>query len=119
MPTPVVNIISVSKSKISNIVDMNKSTIIFTFNIPIQAYIVRIGGNSHDIGLDSSSKSLYVQDLANRLISDVKNITVKEIRQIDSDVNITEEINSMELSEGINRVNIYGQSLDGQWNLYE
>jgi hypothetical protein len=119
MSEPIVTVVNVDKLKISANDGVNKSIVTFNFDIPVQAYTVNDLGVSYNTGTVADSKSFYVSDLQNQLVSSVETKTVKEIRQIDGNVNIQAEIDHSELSqEGNNRINIYGQSLDGTWSSY-
>uniref|UniRef100_A0AB39C702 ConcanavalinA-like lectin/glucanase n=1 Tax=Bacillus phage KoopaTroopa TaxID=3234046 RepID=A0AB39C702_9CAUD len=91
---PIANIISVNKSKISKMSGMDKSIITFNFDKDVQAYKVMVGGVDYNTGLLADSGGAKT-----------------------ANTNIVAEIDHTELSiEGLNRVTIYGQGMDGTWS---
>lgn len=94
---PIVTITGISKNRISDEASMNLSTVTFTFDQDVQSYRVMVDGVSHDTGV-----------LAHEFTGTVL-----------ANTEVTAEIDHTELSsEGFNRVNIYGQNLDGIWTEY-
>ncbi|UUV45951.1 LamG domain-containing protein [Bacillus phage vB_BanS-Thrax1] len=91
---PIASIISSTKSKISRISGQNKTYITFKFDKDVQAYKVMVGGVDYQTG--------YLADSGGAKTANTE---------------IVAEIDDTELSiEGINRVTIYGQGLDGKWS---
>lgn len=119
MAEPIVTITNIERTKISAKPTVNTSNIIFGFDVPVQAYSIRIGGTDHFTGLEADRKSFYISDLATKKVGDITLQTAKSIRQIDGDTGVNTTIEHSNLVEGANRVNIYGQSLDGSWTQYE
>jgi hypothetical protein len=122
MTAPIVNIVSVNKTKISHQNGQNQVDVVFNFDQPIQAYSINILGTSPDTGTIAGSQSKYINDIRNISINDLKNETIQSIRQIDENTNLTEIIDDLEVgvqaNDGQYRINIYGKALDGTWTPY-
>lgn len=92
-PVPIGEIISASKPKISRQTGAEKTYITFKFDKDITSYVVRVGGSDYQTG--------YLADSGGTVLANTE---------------IVAEIDHTELSsEGINRVNIYGQG-SGGWS---
>jgi hypothetical protein len=93
--TPVVSIISITKTKISDEVGMNQSVVTFTFDTNVTAWTVNVLGSSYNTGTVADSGG-----------------------SVTAGTQITATIDWTELyQEGNNRVNIYGQNASG-WTPY-
>lgn len=98
---PVVTIVSISKSKISKIVGMEKTIIKFKFDIDVVDWVVRVSGTSSSTGIyaDGSDGNWEV---------------------IPANTVLTATVDWTECyREGDNRVNIYGQGIDAAWTFYD
>jgi hypothetical protein len=93
-----VTIISISKDTISSKNGADRSNIVFKFNQNIQAYTVNVGGSSYNTGVIAHSGT----------------------GAIAANTEITAEVDWTELNqEGQNRINVYGQDINGVWMNYE
>jgi hypothetical protein len=93
---PVCTIISTSKTKISDEANMNQSIITFKFDKDVIQWIAKLNGNDQTTGT-----------------------TVDSGTTLNANTNATCTVDWNEgLSEGINRINIYGKASDGTWTVY-
>jgi hypothetical protein len=94
---PIVTIVSVSVTKISDETGKNACNVTFSFDQDIVEYTVNVLGTSHDSGTVADSA--------------VSNVT--------ANTEITAEIDYTELyQEGNDQVNIYGKNASGTWSSY-
>ena len=119
MPRPVVDIQEVTAYRLSLQEGHNSTLATFTFDRDVQAFSINHLGVSPDTGIVIDSLYKNVENLAMRSVLDISQITVADARKIDASVVITTQIDAFVLtSEGANRINVYGQGLDGLWTLY-
>jgi GH25 family lysozyme M1 (1,4-beta-N-acetylmuramidase) len=125
---PTITSITLSKSKISKHVT---SDVTFKFDQDIVAWNLNVNGSSHDTGVviatggvGGATPAKTVGDLSLMTVSAVSGNTVSGLlgsgsNKIPVGTNITATIDSSEMdTEGINRINIYGQGMSGQWTSY-
>jgi hypothetical protein len=91
--TPIVTIVSVERVVLST--NLKKSTIVFKFDMNVLQWVVCLGGNAPFRG-----KILF------------------QGREVDTDTPITITVDSSQLTEGFNQINIYGENYNGQWTPY-
>lgn len=116
---PKVTIHSISKAKISDESDVDRSLVNFSFDTPVNEFTVNVLGVSHSTGNVAEHGIKNISTIANRTVQELSNLTVSEIREYKANTEIQAEIDWTELyQEGSNQVNIYGKSLDGQWTAY-
>lgn len=119
LATPIVNIKSVTKTKISDETGMDRTIIKFSFDIDTQEWRVNVNGTSYDTGIVVESDNKSVLSLSQRKVGNVATETVKSISLFVADYEIAVEIDFTELySEGSNRINFYGKSIEGTWTNY-
>jgi GH25 family lysozyme M1 (1,4-beta-N-acetylmuramidase) len=119
-PAPKVNIISVSRLKISDEPEFDKADIRFSFDVDTKAFTVNVNGVDHTTGLVAhSGGGKTVIQLAGETVLDLSMQTVQQISIIVAGMEIIAEVDWTELSTGENRVNIYGQNTDGVWTPYD
>jgi lysozyme len=117
---PKVTIVSVSKLKISDEPEFDRANITFKFDIDTKLFTVNVNGVDYDTGLVAhSGGGKSVSNLSSMLVSDLATQTVQQISIIVAGVEIVAEVDYSELSNGDNRINIYGQATDGTWSAYE
>lgn len=117
---PNVVITNVSAYKVSGCTGSNLSLATFHFDADIQAYSINVLGVSHNTGVVADFLTMDIASLKFQSILDLKAKSVKELKQIDLNTNITAQIDSTELyQEGNNRINIYGKDMSGNWTLYD
>lgn len=94
---PTVSIIRADKYKISDEEGFNQSIITVSFDMDVQSYVARLNGSDYSTGIlvDSGGDILKGEE-----------------------VDIVVDWDEL-LYEGENRINIYGQSLDGVWTPYQ
>jgi hypothetical protein len=93
MATPIVTIDSVNHVVLST--NLRESTIVFHFDMDVLQWVVCLGGNAPFRG-----KILF----QGRKVS------------IDTPISIT--LDSSQLTEGFNQINLYGENYNGQWTPY-
>ena len=126
MAEPRVTSISIDKPIISDEVGFDKGVITFTFDQDITAYSVRCNGVSFDTGIsveDYLNQSQNILSLSQYTIGELSQRTMSSLTFtnpiIPKTTPITAEVDYTELyQEGENRINIYGQSVDGIWSNY-
>jgi hypothetical protein len=120
LPEPKVTIISISRTKISDEVGMNKANITFTFDVDTTEFTVNVNGVSYDSGtVAHKGGGKTVADLATMTVLSAASNTVRQISVIAGGYEIVAEVDWTELyAEGTNRVNIYGKATDGTWTGY-
>lgn len=92
-PVPIATVVSASKPKISRQNGAEKTYVTFKFDKDITSYVVRVGGSDYQTGFLADSGGA-----------------------ITANTEIVAEIDHTELSsEGINRINVYGQG-SGGWS---
>jgi hypothetical protein len=96
--SPIVTIISKTKEKISTLEGMSISLVTFKFDKDVVEYKVNVLGTSHDTGYTG--------------IHDTTGVSADEEIQI---VILDDYL----VQEGLNRVNIYGKDIEGNWTPYE
>lgn len=120
LPSPIVNIISVSRDKVSDEDGADKVYITFNFDVDTLEFTVNVNGISYDTGIVAhrgGAKS--IADLASMTVGELAQNTVQSIAIVVAGYNIVAEIDWTELyQEGQNRINIYGKSADGIWTEY-
>ncbi|MDQ0976621.1 LysM repeat protein [Neobacillus niacini] len=116
---PLVTILSVSKTKISDEPSMNLTDITFTFDVDVSEYTVNVNGTSYATGIVlESGGGKSVGTMAGETVADVALLTVQQISIIVAGMEIVAEIDWTDLSSGNNRVNIYGKGSTGDWTGY-
>jgi hypothetical protein len=93
MATPIVTIDSVNHIVLST--NLRESTIVFHFDIDVLQWVVCLGGNAPFRG-----KILF------------------QGHKVTSDTPITIKVDSSQLIEGFNQINLYGENYNGQWTPY-
>jgi len=93
---PIINISSVSKTKISDEPDMNQSIIKVSFDQDIVEYIAKLNGVDHTTGETVHIGGAVLKNQEADVIIDWDELTV----------------------EGQNRINIYGKNSNGDWTEY-
>jgi hypothetical protein len=96
MAYPKMTLVSVNREKISDELGMNQAIITVKFDQDIQSYKAMLNGVDHTTGI---------------LVHSGTSATAN------TDVDIVIDWNEL-TSEGENRINIYGQSLSGEWTAY-
>lgn len=94
---PIAMITNVTKTEISRIIGAHETTISFSFDKDVTAYTVRVGGVDRGTGYEGDSGGAVTRGTI---------------------INAVIDGNELQ-TEGDNRVNIYGQGLDGKWSPYE
>lgn len=129
MATPICTINSISQTKISKVSGENSCTIIFQFDTDIQKWEVNLLGIDNTTGNVLGSQSITsvpattVSTMATMTVQQVKTYPVRYFLgssgYLPANTPISVIINGIQLtSEGGNRINIYGQGLDGIWTPY-
>lgn len=91
-----VTVVSTSRVKISDEIGMDRASIVFKFNVDIKAWEVRVNGSGQGTGVLADSGGSAI-----------------------ANAEITAEVDWTELQqEGQNRINIYGQNINGEWTPY-
>lgn len=120
MSNPIINVVSVTRNKISDEVGMNTTIVTVEFDQDIQGYTVNVNGVSFSTGKVIEYVTKYIRDYTQLSIGSLSNMTVAEMRKLSHGDSIEIEIDNTELyEEGDNRVNIYGQSMSGNWTGYD
>jgi hypothetical protein len=117
---PKVTSISVTQPILSDEIDFQKGNVRFTFDQDVVAYSVKCVGTSYNTGRNVEEDDKYVSTQAiNFTIAEASLISVKEFMVIPAETLISAEVTYTELyQEGVNRVNVYGKSVDGIWSNY-
>lgn len=111
-PNPTIK--HISRTKISDEPGYDKCYVTVSFDVPVQGFSVNAIGVSWDTGMICHWESRHINDLKNQKVSDAKLRTVQDVRQMEGD--LVAEIDYTEIyQEGDNRINIYGQDLNGNW----
>lgn len=91
---PIATVISSTRTKISKQTGAEKSLVTFKFDKDVQAYKVMVGGSDYQTGILADSGGA-----------------------VTANTEIVAEIDHTELTiEGLNRVTIYGQGINGTWS---
>lgn len=120
MAEPIVSIVSLDKSKISDEQGFQNSYLTFTFNEDVVAYTVRCVGTNHLTGKVCESKDKYVSTQASLFtVQSASVLSVREFVSFQSNTLISAEISYYELyQEGTNQINVYGKDVNGTWSNY-
>lgn len=120
MVAPLVSSLTATKSKISDEIGMNQSTLTFTFDQDIVEYSVNLDGSApvNGIVLDSAVKN--VGTLASQTVGAIASQTVLVTLVLTSaGTGIDSIIYHTDLTtEGLNRINVYGKNTNGEWTPY-
>ncbi len=116
---PIVEILEISRSILSHNPGYTISNVIFKFLEDIKGYSLNSLGNSPDTGGILSRVFKDVETMALSTVEDLAQLTVKELRMIENNTLLFENVLSFDLTnEGSNRMNIYGQNFEGVWTPY-
>jgi hypothetical protein len=118
---PKVAITGISFPKVSHEEGFESTNLTFKFSIDTDSYTVRCGGNSPTTGIDCQTGSRDVKTQAlNYTVLSSSTVKVSEFRSIKANTEITANIHYSELlSEGDNKINIYGRNFDGIWTPFQ
>lgn len=120
MGSPIVNVVSVSRDKISDEIGMNKTLVTIEFDQDVQGYTVNVNGVSFSTGKVIEYVTKYIRDYASVSVASLSNSKVSDMRRFAQGQRVEIEVDNTELyEEGNNRVNLYGQAIDGSWTQYD
>lgn len=117
---PRVGIMELVLPKLSTNPNFQKTNLTFRFDSDVTEYTVRCTGNSPTTGIDCQSGSMDVQTQASKYtVAQASALSVLDFTIIPAYTDIIAEIDYTELfAEGVNRINIYGKNLNGDWTPY-
>lgn len=121
MAAPIGNVTNVSKSRISDEATMNQAVITVTFDQDIVEFRAKLNGADYNTGTTVDTQSaMTVAQMAALTVAQVATKTVGEISQVAvAGANVLATIDWNEgLSEGSNRINLYGKNKSGEWSAY-
>jgi hypothetical protein len=120
LPEPIVTSINLDKPILSDELEFQNGYVTFTFDQDVIAYSVKCIGTSYNTGINVEEGNKYVSSQAtNFTIVEASLISVKEFRAFPAETLISAEISYTELyQEGENRINVYGESIDKIWSVY-
>lgn len=117
---PVVTIVSVSRTKVSDESEVDRADIRFHFDQDTKSFTVNVNGVDYSTGIVADSGGgKDVGELSVITVGDLSTQTVQQISIIVAGMEIVATVDWTELyGQGENRVNIYGESLSGLWTPY-
>ncbi len=113
-----INVLSLSKEKVSQVEGMNSSIVSFESDEDIWGWKIKRNGISHDTGILIDEFKLDVAYFGSETVGNLGSRTVGEMSKIDSGVDIMSEIFSSDLDLGSNRLNVYGIDMNDNWDSY-
>ncbi len=113
-----IDVLSLSKEKVSQVEGMNSSIVSFESDEDIWGWKIKRNGISHDTGILIDEFKLDLNYYANETLDSLAAKTLDEMSKIDSGVNIMSEIFSSDLDLGSNRLNVYGIDMNNNWDGY-
>lgn len=120
MASPLVTSLVATKTKISDEIGMNQSTLTFAFDQNIVEFTVNLDGSAPTNGTVLDSAVENVGTVKTQTVATIKTQTVlNTLILTPTGTGIDSIIYHTDLTtEGLNRINVYGKNTNGEWTPY-
>lgn len=114
-----VSILSVSRYRLSYMSGFDSALVTFESDSDLTAWRIMKDGSSYDTGTLLEELTKDWSNLSDETWNAQSAKSWNELYKIDAGVDITAQINAIELDLGTNTINVYAKDTNGNWSLRE